>query len=130
MTCILIYAAYLLYLYQFLQGVYVYYQLKERRIGTYDTQDEAASANETARRNLEATVNDVLTPEGITTNVTLAKEAAHLAVHGTPDVFVGFDFRNTGVKQLPSGNWVSERVIQTKLWCMTLIISYLLYQFL
>jgi hypothetical protein len=81
------------------------YQRNEYFFGSFPTKDEAVLGNEAARRSLEPTLNDVLTPEGIATNVTLAKDAAHLAVHGTPDIFAGFDFTKTGVQQLASGNW-------------------------
>ena len=62
--------------------VYFRYRNIRRSYGTYETQDEAALANEAARRSLEPTRNDVLTPEEIEANTTFALRAAQEAVYG------------------------------------------------
>ena len=84
----------------------VLYQGEHYGIGSsrtsFLTRDQAAVANEAARRSLEPTRNDDLTTEEIEANIALARDAAHVAVHGTT---FKFDFRNTGVTQLNSGNW-------------------------
>jgi hypothetical protein len=61
-------------------SVQIKYYGSQRSIGTFDTQDEAALANEAARRILEPTRNAELSTEQIEANVTLAKEAAQMAV--------------------------------------------------
>ena len=58
------------------------YHGKERSYGTYETQDEAALANEAARRSLERTRNIKLSADEIKANIALAKKAAQEEVYG------------------------------------------------
>ena len=55
------------------------YQGKERTYGTYATQDEAAKANEAARKFLEESKGLSLSAKEIEANIKLAKAAAAAA---------------------------------------------------
>ena len=79
-----------------LKSVDIWYQGKNCHIGTYATQDEAAKANEAARKFLEESKGLSLSAKEIEANIKLAKAEAATEI----------DYRKVGVRQMESGNWV------------------------
>jgi len=94
------------------------YQGVRRSLGTFDTQDQAALANEIGRQKLITEKCSKLTVEEINENVKLARDAALNAVYKSRKKVkqkVHLDYRTVGVRQTPSGKWAVEISHKSKL---------------
>jgi len=96
------------------------YQGLRRSLGTFDTQDQAALANEVGRTMLKTEKGSKLTAKEIGRNVKLARDAALDVVHKSKKQQLKqkaqpLNFRTVGVRQTPSGKWAVEISHKSKL---------------
>jgi len=110
------------------------YHGARRNLGTYDTQDQAALANEVGRKMLKTEIGKSVTEEEIVLNIKKARDAVLDAVHKSkkqqvqkqkaqqtqqlrqkPQPIQAINFRTCGVRQTRSGKWAVEISHKSKL---------------